>query len=272
MNKSTLFIDESGKSSLLSDEDEPFIITGVILDDQEIITIEGFFTYIKRKYNIDYNKPFHSYHIFENEETKLSDTQLLGLSKTLAEFLSLIPIQVTVLEIDKKIFKKAIGLKNKSQCKGSKERKAVPKLPYQLTAAQLFQWFAETLDSKEHIGQVIVDSSRKYNTSILKTWNLCQEGHLPTIQGKVSKLIKSHVTALCFAEKNFLSGGLEITDLISYITFFRVRELLSKNKDIGIPLIWESIREKKVLKSIEEKYVKEFFGIKKGEVYKDLKE
>jgi hypothetical protein len=51
-----------------------------------------------------------------------------------------------------------------------------------------------------------------------------------------------------------------------------VRELLSKNKDIGIPLIWESIREKKVLKSIEKKEIKEFFGIKKGEVYKDLKE
>jgi hypothetical protein len=271
MQKSTLFIDESGKSSLLSNEQEPFIITGVILDDQEIVTVEGFFTYIKRKYNIDETKPFHSYHIFENEEIKLPDSQLLELSKTLAEFLSLIPIQITVLEVDKRIFKKAIGLENKEQCKGSKKRKAIPKLPYQLTASKLFKWFAKTLKSEGRIGQVVVDSSRRYNTSILKTWNLCQEGHLPTTKGVVSELINHHVTALCFAEKKFLSGGLEITDLISYITFFRVRELLSKNKDIGIPLIWEKIKERKVLKLIEEKEIKEFFGIKKDEVHKDLK-
>jgi hypothetical protein len=177
-----------------------------------------------------------------------------------------------VLQIDKKVFKKAIGLKNIDQCKGSKKRKAIPKLPYQLTVTQLFKWFAETLESKKHVGQVIVDSSRRYNTSILKTWNLCQEEHLPTIKGGVSKLIKNHVTALCFAEKNFLSGGLEITDLISYTTFFGVRELLSKNKKIGIPLIWGKIRERKVIRLIEEEEIKEFFGIKKGEAYKDLKE
>lgn len=53
MQKATLYIDESGKSSLLSDEKEPFIITGVILGDQEAIAVEGFFTYIKRKYGID---------------------------------------------------------------------------------------------------------------------------------------------------------------------------------------------------------------------------
>jgi hypothetical protein len=70
---------------------------------------------------------------------------------------------------------------------------------------------------------------------------------------------------------SLLSGGLEITDLISYITFFRVRELLSKNKDTGIPLIWEKIKERKVLRVIEESEIRDFFGIKKDEVHKDLK-
>ena len=76
---------------------------------------------------------------------------------------------------------------------------------------------------------------------------------------------------MCFAEKNFLSGGLEITDLISYITFFRVRELLSKNEDIGIPLIWNEIRRKEALRTIEDSEIKEFFEIRENEVYKDLK-
>jgi hypothetical protein len=271
MRKYTLFIDESGKSSLLSKETEPFIITGVILEDKEISTVERFFIYIKSKYNIDTTKPFHSYHIFENIHTKLPNYKLKKLSKTLGDFLSLIPIQVTVLKVDKTVFKKAIGLTSTTQCKGSKKRKAIPKLTYQLTVSLLYKWFAQTLKSNDGLGQVIVDSSRKYNTSILKTWNLCQEGHLPMINGKLSELIKDRVTTLCFAEKCFLSGGLEITDLISYITFFHVRELITENEKIGIPLIWNVIAKKEKLTTIDEIEIKKFFGIKKGEVYKDLK-
>lgn len=271
MHKSTLFIDESGKSSLLSDENEPFIITGVILDDQEITAIEGFFTYIKRKYQIDDTKPFHSYHIFENETTKLSNGKLLELSKTLAEFISLIPIQITVLEVDKKVFKAAIGLTDEEQCKGSKERKGVPELPYKILASQLFVWFAEYLKSTDRIGQVIADSRRLGDHQLLKTLNVCKEGHLPTIDGDTSLLIKEKVTALCFAEKNFLSGGLEITDLISYVTFFRVKELLSQNEEIGIPIIWKEIKEKKALRTIAMEEIREFFEIEENEVYKDLK-
>jgi len=271
MQKSTLFIDESGKSNLLLDEKEPFIVTGVILDDQESIAIEGFFTYIKRKYQIDDTKPFHSYHIFENETTKLSDDKLLELSKTLAEFISLIPIEIMILEVDKVAFKKAIGLIDEQQCTGSKERKNVPELPYKILASELFVWFAEYLESKQHIGQVIADSRRAGDSRLLKTLSVCKEGHLPTINGRISVLINDKVSALCFAEKNFLSGGLEITDLISYITFFRVRELLSKNKEIGIPLIWNKIKEKKALRLVTEEEIKEFFGIEVNEVYKDLK-
>jgi len=271
MNKSTLFIDESGKSSLLSDEKEPFIITGVILDDQEIVTIEGFFTYIKRKYKIDETKPFHSYHIFESKETKLPDSQLLELSQTLAEYISLIPMNITTLEIDKKIFKKALGLKDKEECKGSKERKQIPELPYKMLASKLFIWFASYLRDNNRIGQVIADSRRGGDHQLLKTLNLCQEGHLPRVNGNMSRLIKEKVSAICFADKNFLSGGLEITDLISYVTFFRVRELLTQNEDIGIPFIWEKIRDKKALNKLKERDIKTFFGIEKDGVYKALK-
>lgn len=271
MHKSTLFIDESGKSSLLSDEKQPFIITGAILDDQEISAIEGFFTYIKRKYQIDDTKPFHSYHIFENEPTKLSDENLKELSITLAEFLSLIPIKIVILEVNKKIFKKAIGLTDEEQCKGSKERKEIPELPYKILATYLFIWFAEYLQEENRIGQVITDSRRVGDHQLLKTLNICKEGHLPSMNKETSLHIKERVTALCFAEKNFLSGGLEITDLISYITFFKVRKLLSKNEDIGIPLIWEEIKMKKALKTITERDIRVFFGIKDGEVHKALK-
>ena len=40
----TLFIDESGRSSLAEIESEPFVLTGVILENREIQTVEGFFS------------------------------------------------------------------------------------------------------------------------------------------------------------------------------------------------------------------------------------
>jgi hypothetical protein len=58
-NLSTLYIDESGKSSLIDNAEEPFILTGVLLDQEEKSPIEGFFNYIKRKYKINPNIPFH---------------------------------------------------------------------------------------------------------------------------------------------------------------------------------------------------------------------
>lgn len=271
MGKSTLFIDESGKSGLFSDEKEPFIMTGVILDNQEIDAIEGFFTYIKRKYGIDDTKPFHSYHIFENEETKLIDSKLIDLAKTLAEYISLIPIQLTIIKIDKKTFKEAIGLENAEQCSGSKEKKNIPELPYKVLASQLFKWFTDYLEDNDHIGQIVVDSRRGGDHELLETFHLYQEGHSHQVSEEMSEIMKERITAICFADKNFLSGGLEITDLLSYVTFFRVRELLTQNEHIGIPIIWNEIKNKKALIEYSSNDIRELLGIEEGEVYKDLK-
>ena len=46
-NSSTLYIDESGKSSLAEKQNEPFIITGVILNDLETQPVEGFLITLK---------------------------------------------------------------------------------------------------------------------------------------------------------------------------------------------------------------------------------
>jgi hypothetical protein len=114
MNHSTLFIDESGKSSLAVKMDEPFILTGVILDDSEIATIEGFFRYIKLKLGVPIDKPFHSYDLFESEISKITTSKAKKLVRSLAEYLSLIPIKVMIVSIDKDLFKRALGVKDLS--------------------------------------------------------------------------------------------------------------------------------------------------------------
>ncbi len=128
-NKLSLYLDESGKSSLL-DAKDPFIITGTIINDDEIKAIEGFFTYIKRKFKIDENKPFHSYHTFEEPNTKLSDNTLQELAVSLSEFISLIPIKIRILSVDKTKFRDVLGVKSDDDFKGDKKRKEMSDYPY----------------------------------------------------------------------------------------------------------------------------------------------
>lgn len=269
-DSSILFIDESGKSSLAEKEDEPFLLTGVILDNKEIQAVEGFFSYIKRKYKIPQEKPFHSYEIFENPKKKLPDTQLLLLSPTLAEFISLIPIRIYIVIINKLQFKSALGIRSNDDFKGSEKRKEMRSYPYRIMASYLFAKFGEHLQKNKQIGQIFADSRRGADHQLLKTLNLCKEGVVPFRQ-EYTNMVKENVTALCFAEKGFLSGGLEITDLISYVSFIRVRRMISSATNIGLDKIWEEVKNKASVIELKEGSVRSFFGIKKGEVHKYLK-
>lgn len=267
---STLFIDESGKSSLAEKENEPFILTGVILKDIEIPAIEGFFNFIKRKFNIDPTRPFHSYHIYENPKTRISTPKALALSKSLAEYISLIPIDIQVVIISKSEFKNALGIKSNEDFKGDSKRKEIKQYPYRIMASYLFDWFGEKLEKDGSIGQIIADSRRGGDHQLLKTLHLCKESQAFNVKFS-SEAIEKRINAICFAEKGFLSGGLEITDLVSYVTFFRARRLIKNQHDIGLNLIWEEIKNIATFERIKKNVVREFFVIKKGEVHKYLK-
>src|SRR3989344_2642417 len=267
---STLFIDESGKSSLAEEENQPFILTGVILDDIEIPAVEGFFNYIKRKHGIDPDKPFHSYHIFEDPRSKIDPAKAEALAKTLAEYISLIPIKITVVGINKNDFKNALGVKSNDDLKGDSKRKQMKQYPYRVMASCLFGWFGKELERKNSIGQITADSRKGGDHQLLKALHLCKEGHVPYATG-YQEAVNQRVRAICFAEKGFLSGGVEITDLISYVTFFRAKRMLSKVIPTGIGDVWNEIYKKGEFKNITGQIVRRFFGIKKGEVHKYLK-
>ncbi len=273
MNHSTLFLDESGKSSLAEKQNEPFVLTGVILDENEITPVEGFFNYIKRKYSIETSRPFHSYDIFENPTSKLSTIKSKSLIETLSDFISIIPIKIYIISIDKSLFKLALGVKNNNDFKGSTERKEMRDYPYRIMSSFIFKWFANYLKKTENIGQIIVDSRRGGDYQLLKSLNLAKDlkGPLPK---QTAKLIRDRCTAICFAEKNFLSGGLEITDLISYTSFFHARSAMSTMHGIKLNLCWAQIKKRlpaKALDELDEAQIKRFFKVGQDGVHKYLK-
>ena len=271
-NITTLFIDESGKASLVRAGNDPFILTGVLLDREEINPTEGFFKYIKRKYSINENLPFHSYDVFENPKTKkLSDLEASKLVKDLADFISLIPIKINIIGVDKEVFKKTLGVKSLEDFKGSAERKELKESPYHITSALLFKWFSSSL-KKDNIGEIIVDSIRGGNYKLIKSLDSCKDSSY--LDMETARLIKEKCTAICFAEKVFLSGGLEITDLISYTAFFKARKIMKTMDRMGLNKIWQQIKlkmNKKKINVLNEKVIRSFFKIKKDEVHKYLK-
>jgi hypothetical protein len=270
---STLFIDESGKASLIDRKYEDFLLTGVILDDDDLKTVEGFFNYIKRRNGLDLRSPFHSYDLFENPKSKISTTQAKVLLSTISDFISIIPIKINIIQANKEMFRKALGVKGDSDFKGDAKNIEMKELPYRVMAIKLFSWFAEYLEKSESIGQIVADSRKGGDSQLIKSLTLSKDQ--PTlITADDSRRIKERCSAICFAEKNFLSGGLEITDLISYSAFFHIRRMMTTMKACGLPKIWTetriNLRNAKIdmLKTTE---VKKFFNIGRGEVYKALK-
>lgn len=273
MKRSVLFIDESGKASLAELKNDPFIITGVILDTEDIRTIEGFFNYIKRKYSIPTDIPFHSYEIFENPKTKLSDHEAKDLIERLADFISIIPIEIKILSIDKAAFKKALGVKSNSDFKGNAKRKELAESPYRLMSSNLFQWFANHLSKTGGIGEIIVDARRGGDAQLIKTLYTCKEQSGPFDENTRS-LIKEKCTSICFAEKTCLSGGLEITDIISFTSFQHSKRLIKSFDKIKLQKLWKAVRlllKNKSTHRISPTEIRKFFAIKKNGVHKTIK-
>lgn len=273
MKKSNLFLDESGKSSLAEETSNPFILTGVILDDDEVTKIEGFFNYIKRKYDIDESQPFHSYHIFENESTRVDLDKSKALAATLAEFISLIPIKINIVSVDKEDFKKALGVISNEDFKGRDERREMKEYPYRIMSAELFKWFARYLKHCDRKGEIIVDARRGAESQLIKSLNLCKDPNGP-LTLKDSQIIEERCNAICFADKFFLSGGLEITDLISFVVFFEERNLSSVMLDLGLEPLWKSIKlklEDQIVYRLDRDYIKYFFKVGEDGVHKHLR-
>ena len=272
MQNITLYLDESGKYSLKSNEQEPFILTGVIIEKKDVNAIEGFFKYIKLKYEIPTTSPFHSFDIYESFTKKHSDTDLKNLSCNLADFISLIPIKIKILQINKKVFKKALGIKSNKDFQGSWRRNKMVDFPYKIMFTYFLGWFTKYIKD-DYIGSITIDSRRGADKNLIDALDQSID---PTsdYEEKVKKIIKNKCTALCFANKSFLSGALELTDFISYTSFFKSRRMLSQVKKWGFIKVWNAIKTKiddSKITLITEKNIVKFFKIK-DVVHKFLKD
>ncbi|NTU47139.1 hypothetical protein HGA88_05935 [Candidatus Roizmanbacteria bacterium] len=74
--------------------------------------------------------------------------------------------------------------------------------------------------------------------------------------------------------KDYLSGGIELTDYISYTSFFKARKIIKDQKKVGLYGVWKQIKKKTANSNIHilsKEEIRRFFRISKDGVHPYLK-
>jgi len=141
-----LFVDESGIADLTDFRYKYFVLTSVAIHESETTTVEGYFSLIKRKYELDILKPFHTYDLIENVNSnyKLNKKDSNKFLNSMLEFITIVPMKIYVLKIDKEEFRNNFEIKLEG-LKGSKFNKEKRGILYYLAALNQFKTFVEKL-------------------------------------------------------------------------------------------------------------------------------
>lgn len=225
MKRYFLYVDESGIANLLDMSYKHFLLTGVIISAEESDNIDGYFNFIKRKYGLSTEEPFHSFEILEDDTSgiKLKPSAAKTFLASVTELIKIAPIRVKVIHSKKKSFRKMDGLKTEENFKYSKYNKKKADIIYTLSATKLFYWFAEFLEEQDAQGYVIVDSRKGLDIHLLEAYNNSKEQtqRRTREESLLADVAKIRLNSITFSEKNTLTGGLELVDLISFAFFHR---------------------------------------------------
>lgn len=251
-SKTSLFIDESGKPDLDKPTYRHFLLTSIIVPETELSTISGYFSYIKRKYTLPINKPFHTYELLEKPNTKLEPEKAKDFVMSMCEFIETCPIEIFLIHTDKGKFQK----KYKEL---SLEKKGIV---YFLSAYKQFQLFTDYLKRQNALGNIYADSRYNQDRDILDAYLKLMDrelkGGFTNPYGEKSQKL---LTTLTFANKFSLTPGLELADFISFTAFAKIQSKINQFKDIKLTKGWNTIKNKLVkgkIYSINPKLIKQF--------------
>lgn len=244
-NKILLFLDESGKPDLDDHTYRHFLLTGVLIPESEQEIVSGYFSYIKRKYSLPLNKPFHTYELLENPKTKLGNEDVKNFVMSMSEFLKTCPIQVFFIHTDKYKFQKKF--KKELEITKNTIRNNNKGTIYFLSSYKQFQLFTNYLKKRNATGNIYADSRYNQDRDILDAYLKIRDRQLKggkiNLYGERSQKL---LTSLTFANKFSLTGGLELTDFISFTTFAKIQRKLTQFNDLKLYKSWEAINSKLV--------------------------
>lgn len=243
LSRYSLFIDESGLADLTDHKYTHFLLTSIAIPNSELDEVSGYFTFIKRKYNLSTDVPFHTYELLEGSK-KMNPSKAQQFVDSMCEFIELTPLKVWAVHTNKKFFRKEFRITS-SDLKGSQKAKEKRGVIYYLSALKQLELFTEFLEDKEKLGFIHVDSRTYQDMELLKSfWAIKQEKRKGGKNNPYFQPSRKRLVSLTFAEKRALSSGVEIADFISFILFARTCRRMSSFKEIQLNTVWETIQQK----------------------------
>ena len=248
MKRYTMYLDESGIADLTDKQYPDFLLTGLVLDHDEDSEVSAYFNFIKRKYRLDGERSFHAYDLFENKTSKfyLPDTRAKKLCESLSELINIAPLSISITSLNKAELRNFLNIQGDDDFKGSEQKKRDKELAYEVLSTHLFFWFG-SLTKKEHArGALVAESRRNADHTLLRTYLRCKEPD--TFQLGVLKKscndLRGSITSIRFENKIGVWPGLELADLISYVSFLKLYGRIQKFKHRGLTLLWASVEKK----------------------------
>lgn len=226
-NNYILFIDESGKSKL-SDTDDKFLLSAVIIEKDLHFSLSNFLVSLKRKNGIPIDVNIHAYDLFEKEkilDVKLKHKEINYFFDHFIHLVRSTEMECLLYEVDKRPFIDRVKKKAKSKKVTEKaiikylQNKGNHDILYEIITAKIILYFGKFLEDKKATGEVLVESRRQDDEAVLKGFILATE-RSKYYENKhfkcYSKSAFNRITTLSFQNKKGLSVGLELADLFAW--------------------------------------------------------
>lgn len=241
-----MFIDESGISNLMS-ADTCFVLSTVIIDKDDFEIIQGYLRLLKRKFLLDDLKTLHATDLFERtyrcyRRLKKPRNVLNGFTVELSRILTNIPYHVGLYQVNKTRLKQNINFPI--------VRVDNLDLPYEKCSMEAIFDFTSFLKRNNADGEIVIESRMMHDSQFVGYFDKARTRQWAGgVTNHLANDVKDRINCLIIANKHYSSGGLEITDLCSYLT---------RRKEIGDP--------KRKLK-INFKFLELLFSVIKKKVY-----
>lgn len=280
-----LYIDESGSSAIYEPRYKFFLISAIILSPAEEDLASLLFQKWRNKYLTSPNKCFHATDFFENYVVGYKKNQLRiakNFNKAIDELIDMfdyLDIKGEVYFVDIQTLRKKLLLKepptyknvftNTLDEKTYRERQKAYKETVQKTIGKkkIFLPLALTLKSafSFHFGKINGVDIGSPNKGYIHFESLSGADRLlieqyHKLRGKVNLSYEEKIIGINFHTKNSLDAGIELADLISYVSFQTLRfkhrrrneyKNLTSQSISQIRKLRESIREKTKIKLVE---------------------
>jgi hypothetical protein len=216
-----MFVDESGDASL-NHRGQHFILSTVIINREDFEIIQGYMRLLKRKYFGDDFKVIHTTDLFERPYTKYrklcrpKDVTNQFIHR-LHDILTTIPYNSCVYHVDKDSVRAKYGYKPAPR---RKSKTLNIDLPYELAATEAILDFTKFLKHRKSMGEIVIESRLHRDGNFVTYFDNARKAKFPGgIPNPAFNDVKNSIPSLFISNKDSINNGLEIADIVAYVTY-----------------------------------------------------